>query len=192
MQMDYINTSHPSFIGGSKAVELALQQNRIARQSATAKVDFLYLCLLIDCCICFPMCICLQDISELKDPLTERNSLPSKSRAILGRATQVDQVCIFSNSCVLKPSVQGCFNHIICLCLRQGTKPSNIQSDTSAGIVFCKSRLAFSLFPNCHQNFIISPLHLVNRWKREKGNKKFEICLAFSSFPKCHKVSLTL
>lgn len=24
--MDYINTSHPNFIGGSKAVEIALQQ----------------------------------------------------------------------------------------------------------------------------------------------------------------------
>ena len=93
MQMDYINTSHPSFIGGSKAVELALQQNRIARQS---KVEFLYFCLLIYCCICYLMCICLQDSSELKDPLTERNSLPAKSRAILGRATQVDQVCILA------------------------------------------------------------------------------------------------
>ncbi|XP_024529684.1 dynamin-related protein 3A isoform X1 [Selaginella moellendorffii] len=28
MEMDYINTSHPGFIGGSKAVELALQQQR--------------------------------------------------------------------------------------------------------------------------------------------------------------------
>lgn len=26
--MDYINTSHPGFIGGSKAVEMALQQQR--------------------------------------------------------------------------------------------------------------------------------------------------------------------
>ncbi|KAL9174441.1 hypothetical protein ABFS82_02G053000 [Erythranthe guttata] len=28
MEMDYINTSHPNFIGGSKAVEIALQQNK--------------------------------------------------------------------------------------------------------------------------------------------------------------------
>lgn len=25
-QMDYINTSHPNFVGGSKAVEIAMQQ----------------------------------------------------------------------------------------------------------------------------------------------------------------------
>jgi hypothetical protein len=33
MQEDYINTSHPNFIGGSKAVELAQQQVRSARMS---------------------------------------------------------------------------------------------------------------------------------------------------------------
>ncbi|XP_043814239.1 dynamin-related protein 3A isoform X2 [Manihot esculenta] len=31
MEMDYINTSHPNFIGGSKAVELALQQAKSSR-----------------------------------------------------------------------------------------------------------------------------------------------------------------
>lgn len=31
LQMDYINTSHPNFIGGSKAVELALQQAKSSR-----------------------------------------------------------------------------------------------------------------------------------------------------------------
>ena len=34
--MDYINTSHPKFIGGSKAVELALQQMRSQRQAVVA------------------------------------------------------------------------------------------------------------------------------------------------------------
>ncbi|KAL0454344.1 UNVERIFIED_CONTAM: Dynamin-related protein 3A [Sesamum latifolium] len=33
MEMDYINTSHPNFIGGSKAVELALQQTKSARMA---------------------------------------------------------------------------------------------------------------------------------------------------------------
>ncbi|KAI3948052.1 hypothetical protein MKX01_014651 [Papaver californicum] len=35
MEMDYINTSHPNFIGGSKAVESALQQVKSSRVSAT-------------------------------------------------------------------------------------------------------------------------------------------------------------
>ncbi|KAJ4959160.1 hypothetical protein NE237_026271 [Protea cynaroides] len=35
MEMDYINTSHPNFIGGSKAVELAIQQLRSSKVSAT-------------------------------------------------------------------------------------------------------------------------------------------------------------
>jgi dynamin 1-like protein len=34
VQEDYINTSHPSFIGGSKAVEEAQQQVRSAKTSA--------------------------------------------------------------------------------------------------------------------------------------------------------------
>jgi dynamin 1-like protein len=29
--MDYINTSHPNFVGGSKAVDIALQQQRSAK-----------------------------------------------------------------------------------------------------------------------------------------------------------------
>ncbi|KAK4405137.1 Dynamin-related protein 3A [Sesamum angolense] len=33
-EIDYINTSHPNFIGGSKAVELALQQTKSARMAA--------------------------------------------------------------------------------------------------------------------------------------------------------------
>lgn len=32
--MDYINTSHPNFVGGSKAVEMALQQNKSSRIAA--------------------------------------------------------------------------------------------------------------------------------------------------------------
>ncbi|KAH7284156.1 hypothetical protein KP509_34G041800 [Ceratopteris richardii] len=39
MEMDYINTSHPSFIGGSKAVEAALQYHRSARVSAAIKAS---------------------------------------------------------------------------------------------------------------------------------------------------------
>ncbi|KAK1264101.1 Dynamin-related protein 3A [Acorus gramineus] len=35
MEMDYINTSHPNFIGGSRAVELAQQQIRSSRSSAS-------------------------------------------------------------------------------------------------------------------------------------------------------------
>ncbi|KAK1310995.1 Dynamin-related protein 3A [Acorus calamus] len=35
VKMDYINTSHPNFIGGSKAVELAQQQIRSSRSSAS-------------------------------------------------------------------------------------------------------------------------------------------------------------
>ena len=31
LQMDYINTSHPNFVGGSKAVEIALQQVKTSR-----------------------------------------------------------------------------------------------------------------------------------------------------------------
>lgn len=34
-QMDYINTSHPGFIGGSKAVEIALNQQRGVRALAS-------------------------------------------------------------------------------------------------------------------------------------------------------------
>ncbi|KAI3448223.1 hypothetical protein Pfo_004888 [Paulownia fortunei] len=33
MEMDYINTSHPNFVGGSKAVEMALQQTKSSRIS---------------------------------------------------------------------------------------------------------------------------------------------------------------
>lgn len=33
--MDYINSSHPNFIGGNKAVELALQQQRSFQVFAT-------------------------------------------------------------------------------------------------------------------------------------------------------------
>ncbi|XVE71284.1 hypothetical protein DITRI_Ditri10aG0138900 [Diplodiscus trichospermus] len=34
MEMDYINSSHPSFIGGSKAVELAVQLRRTSKEKA--------------------------------------------------------------------------------------------------------------------------------------------------------------
>ncbi|CAA0830999.1 Dynamin-related protein 3A [Striga hermonthica] len=37
MEMDYINTSHPNFIGGSKAVEIALQQTKPSRIAAVPR-----------------------------------------------------------------------------------------------------------------------------------------------------------
>ncbi|XP_019418793.1 PREDICTED: dynamin-related protein 3A-like isoform X2 [Lupinus angustifolius] len=36
MEMDYINTSHPNFIGGSKALEVAVQQTKSSRIALTA------------------------------------------------------------------------------------------------------------------------------------------------------------
>ncbi|XP_024383006.1 dynamin-related protein 3A [Physcomitrium patens] len=63
MEMDYINTSHPAFIGGSKAVEIALNQQRGAKAS--------------------------KDLHDWKEPGSERPpSLPekqAKARAILAR-----------------------------------------------------------------------------------------------------------
>ena len=48
VQEDYINTSHPNFIGGSKAVEQAQQQVRSAKMSSSVvrKVCMLRLLLL--------------------------------------------------------------------------------------------------------------------------------------------------
>lgn len=43
--MDYINTSHPNFVGGSKAVEMAMQQvksNRITAPVPRQKVSNSY------------------------------------------------------------------------------------------------------------------------------------------------------
>ncbi|CAN0878952.1 Dynamin-related protein 3A [Linum grandiflorum] len=65
MEMDYINTAHPNFIGGTKAVETAEQQVKSARAAV---------------------------ISRPKDPTTEAVKAPPaserslKSRSILGRA----------------------------------------------------------------------------------------------------------
>ncbi|KAL7002972.1 Dynamin-related protein 3A [Sarracenia purpurea var. burkii] len=62
MEMDYINTSHPNFVGGSKAVEIALQQiksNRVAAPIPRSK-----------------------DADPEKAPTSERSL---KSRAILAR-----------------------------------------------------------------------------------------------------------
>ncbi|XP_024358136.1 dynamin-related protein 3A isoform X2 [Physcomitrium patens] len=39
MEMDYINTSHPAFIGGSKAVEMALNQQRHAKTLASKDLE---------------------------------------------------------------------------------------------------------------------------------------------------------
>jgi len=49
--MDYINTSHPAFLGGSKAVEVALQYQRSSKVSTPsynikAKVNAHYLSIL--------------------------------------------------------------------------------------------------------------------------------------------------
>ncbi|CAM6022784.1 unnamed protein product [Sphagnum balticum] len=59
MEMDYINTSHPNFVGGSKAVDIALQQQRSAK-----------------------------DVHDWKEPGADRLPLPekaAKARAILAR-----------------------------------------------------------------------------------------------------------
>ncbi|KAK9077163.1 hypothetical protein SSX86_005499 [Deinandra increscens subsp. villosa] len=83
MEMDYINTSHPNFIGGSKAVELAMQQVKsskiataLSRQKEAAELD--------------------------KAPQSEKSI---KSRTILGRQGNgivteqvVSLLCIFGNS----------------------------------------------------------------------------------------------
>ncbi|KAJ7517112.1 hypothetical protein O6H91_21G011000 [Diphasiastrum complanatum] len=61
MEMDYINTSHPAFIGGSKAVEVALQQQRGSITSSSMKP---------------------KDLEAGSDKLPEK---PSKARAILAR-----------------------------------------------------------------------------------------------------------
>jgi len=48
LQMDYINTSHPNFIGGSKAIEAAVQQTRSSRVALpVSRVKVYILCLLI-------------------------------------------------------------------------------------------------------------------------------------------------
>uniref|UniRef100_A0A2P2MPP3 Uncharacterized protein MANES_07G041100 n=1 Tax=Rhizophora mucronata TaxID=61149 RepID=A0A2P2MPP3_RHIMU len=63
MEMDYINTSHPNFIGGSKAVETALQQVKSSR-------------------VPLPISRQKDTIEPDKAPASERSL---KSRAILGR-----------------------------------------------------------------------------------------------------------
>ncbi|KAK8624807.1 hypothetical protein V6N13_089693 [Hibiscus sabdariffa] len=63
MEMDYINTSHPNFIGGSKAVELANQQIRNYR-------------------VALPISRSKDGLETDKAPNSERSV---KSRAILGR-----------------------------------------------------------------------------------------------------------
>eukprot|EP00246_Nothoceros_aenigmaticus_P012241 TRINITY_DN3698_c0_g2_i3.p1 TRINITY_DN3698_c0_g2~~TRINITY_DN3698_c0_g2_i3.p1 ORF type:complete len:767 (-),score=166.49 TRINITY_DN3698_c0_g2_i3:167-2467(-) len=68
MEMDYINTSHPGFVGGSKAVEVALQQQRGAKVS--------------------PPNIKSKDAAEWKDSGADRLTVPdktTKARAILAR-----------------------------------------------------------------------------------------------------------
>jgi dynamin 1-like protein len=59
LQMDYINTSHPNFVGGNKAVDIALQELRGVK-----------------------------DVHDWKEPGVDRLPLPekaAKARAILAR-----------------------------------------------------------------------------------------------------------
>ena len=42
-QMDYINTSHPNFIGGSKALEIAVQQSKSSRAAIPVSRQKVYL-----------------------------------------------------------------------------------------------------------------------------------------------------
>ncbi|XP_056163364.1 dynamin-related protein 3A isoform X1 [Syzygium oleosum] len=63
MEMDYINTSHPNFVGGSKAVEIAMQQIKSSRVS-------------------LPLSRQKDGIETDKAPTSERSV---KSRAILAR-----------------------------------------------------------------------------------------------------------
>lgn len=55
--MDYINTSHPNFVGGSKAVEIALQQvksSRVPLAISRQKVCVHILITKVFCFACFP------------------------------------------------------------------------------------------------------------------------------------------
>ncbi|KAH1236290.1 Dynamin-related protein 3A [Glycine max] len=63
MEMDYINTSHPNFIGGSKAIEAAVQQTRSSR-------------------VGLPVSRVKDALESDKGPATERSG---KSRSILAR-----------------------------------------------------------------------------------------------------------
>ncbi|TXG54047.1 hypothetical protein EZV62_019303 [Acer yangbiense] len=72
MEMDYINTSHPNFIGGSKAVEVALQQiksSKVTLPIARPKVAMF-------------RTDCQDGVETDKAPASERSL---KSRAILAR-----------------------------------------------------------------------------------------------------------
>uniref|UniRef100_A0A453GC44 Dynamin-type G domain-containing protein n=2 Tax=Aegilops tauschii subsp. strangulata TaxID=200361 RepID=A0A453GC44_AEGTS len=69
MEADYINTSHPSFIGGSKAVEQAQQQVRAARLPAT---------------------VVRRDGVDADRPQASEKT--QKARALLGRTTGVNGV----------------------------------------------------------------------------------------------------
>lgn len=69
MEADYINTSHPSFIGGSKAVEQAQQQVRTARLPAT---------------------VVRRDGVDADRPQASEKT--QRSRALLGRTTGVNGV----------------------------------------------------------------------------------------------------
>jgi hypothetical protein len=44
--MDYINTSHPNFIGGSKALEIAMQQTISSRAALSVSRPKVYLALI--------------------------------------------------------------------------------------------------------------------------------------------------
>lgn len=106
--MDYINTSHPNFIGGSKAVEVARQQTTssripltVSRQKVCCAISHVYFAiheiinfLLFDFSFFFFIFWFLKDGAEPdKAPASERSL---KSRAILARQANgvvSDQVC---------------------------------------------------------------------------------------------------
>ena len=112
--------------------------------------------------------ICLQDTSELRDPLTMRLSLPaasekvSKSRAILGKATSADHVCIClciqiqiqiylyipMNQNDISSPHSNLIIHFVGLF--QGNKPSNIRPDTLTGVkLFQELRISAILEDVC-------------------------------------------
>ncbi|KAM3360617.1 hypothetical protein P3S68_015471 [Capsicum galapagoense] len=96
MEMDYINTSHPNFIGGTKAHEMALQQvksSRIAAPNPRQKVKFSFafsqtfaigLANHIILMQSFCLLIATQDGVDLEKAPTSEKSL--KSCAILARS----------------------------------------------------------------------------------------------------------
>lgn len=53
--MDYINTSHPNFVGGSKALEIAVQQTKSSRAALSVSRPKVYLGSNSKYALCFEM-----------------------------------------------------------------------------------------------------------------------------------------